>query len=103
VALELKRKQNRNPLLEIYYWKDERGKEVDFLLKENLKIEKLIQVSAADLKEEIAEREIKSLVKASEELKCDHLEIITYDYESEEKIKGKEIKFVPLWKWLLAA
>jgi len=101
VALELKRKQNRNPLLEIYYWKDERGKEVDFLLKENLKIEKLIQVSAADLKEEIAEREIKSLIKASEELKCDHLEIITYDYEKEEKIKGKKIKFVPLWQWLL--
>jgi len=23
------------------------------------------------------------------------------DYEAEEKIKGKKIKFVPLWKWLM--
>jgi len=47
------------------------------------------------------EREIKSLIKASKELKCSNLLIITDDYEAEEKIKGKKIKFIPLWKWLV--
>lgn len=27
--------------------------------------------------------------------------IITEDYEEEEKIKNKKIKFMPLWKWLI--
>jgi hypothetical protein len=27
--------------------------------------------------------------------------IITNDFESEEKIKGFRIKYVPMWKWLL--
>ena len=27
--------------------------------------------------------------------------IITWDTEKEEKIKGKNIKFIPLWQWLL--
>jgi hypothetical protein len=48
------------------------------------------------------EREIKSLIKASEELKCNNLLIITWDEEGEEKIKGKKIIYKPLWKWLLS-
>ena len=27
--------------------------------------------------------------------------VITWDYEKQERIKGRKIKFVPLWKWLL--
>lgn len=27
--------------------------------------------------------------------------IITEDYEQEEKIQSKTIKYLPLWKWLL--
>jgi predicted AAA+ superfamily ATPase len=51
------------------------------------------------------EREIRSLLKSSKELKCKDLIIITEEYEGEnlEKwfgIKGK-IKYIPLWKWLL--
>jgi len=41
------------------------------------------------------------LIKASEELKCNDLFVITGDYEKEEKIENKNIKFIPLWKWLL--
>ena len=46
-------------------------------------------------------RETKALVKASKELKCKNLLVITFDNESEERIQGKKIKLVPLWKWLL--
>lgn len=104
VFIQLKRKL---PELEIFYWKDERQKEVDFIIKENLKIKTLIQV-CYDLSDfNTKEREIKAIVKASRELKCDDLLIITNDYEGEEKIldrngRKKKIKFIPLLKFLLA-
>jgi hypothetical protein len=47
------------------------------------------------------EREVKSLLQASKELKCNDLLVITDDHEGEEMIKRKKIKFIPLWKWLL--
>jgi len=96
VFLELKRKK-----LETFYWRDYQGNEVDFVVKEGLKVKQLIQVTYANDRDEIREREIKDLMKASELLKCKDLLCITWDYEGEEKIKGKKIKFVPLWKWLL--
>jgi len=42
--LELKRKELLGSNLEIYYWKDVKHREVDFLIKENLKVKQLIQV-----------------------------------------------------------
>jgi hypothetical protein len=45
---------------------------------------------------------IDNLLIASKELHCNNLLVITRDYEAEEKIKGKKIKFIPLWKWLLS-
>ncbi|RLJ02612.1 MAG: AAA family ATPase, partial [Candidatus Aenigmatarchaeota archaeon] len=102
VFLELLRKTNEKPLMEIFYWKDYQGREVDFVVKEGLKVKRLIQVTYADDKDEINEREIKSLIKGSELLKCEDLLCITWDFEDEEKVEGKKIKFVPLWKWLLS-
>jgi len=96
VFLELKRKK-----FETFYWKDYQGNEVDFVVKEGLKIKQLIQVTYANDKDEINEREIKALLKASKELKCKNLLCITWDFEGEEKIDGKKVKFLPLWKWLL--
>ncbi|MGB9680691.1 MAG: ATP-binding protein [Minisyncoccia bacterium] len=101
VAVELQRKKSLNPLTEIYYWKNHQQNEVDFVVKYGKKIEQLIQVTGATSRDEIKEREIKSLIKASDELNCKNLLIINQDYEGEEKIKGKKIKFIPLWKWLL--
>ena len=102
VFLELLRRSNKKPLMEIFYWKDYQQREVDFVIKEGLKVKQLIQVSYASDRNEINEREIKSLLKASELLNCKNLLCITWDYEDVEKIKGKKIKFVPLWKWLLS-
>ena len=91
----------RNKDKEIYYWRDKQQREVDFVLKSGLEIEQLIQVTYASGEEEIEVREKKALVKASEELNCEDVQVITWDYESEEEFKGRRIKFTPLWKWLL--
>ena len=101
VAVELyRRKSYLNKNLEIYYWKDYRGREVDFVLKEGRKVKGLLQVcyNIRDLGAE--ERELKSLIEASKELKCNNLLLITWDEEKEKRYKNKTIKFIPLWKWL---
>ena len=101
VALELQRRKAKENSFEVYYWKDYQQNEVDFVIKRDKKIESLIQVSYINSKEEIKEREINALLKASKKLRCKNLIVITWDYETEEKFGGEIIKFVPLWKWLL--
>ena len=85
----------------IHYWKDSSGKEVDFLILDNKKVKQLIQVCYEINDYNTKDREVRSLIMASKELKCNNLLVITGEYEGEEKIKGKKIKFIPLWKWLL--
>jgi predicted AAA+ superfamily ATPase len=97
----LRRKSYFDKSIEINYWKNELQAEVDFLLRKGKSVTILIQVSYINDKMEIKEREIKNLLSASKELHCSNLLIITWDYEAEEKINGKKIKFIPLWKWLL--
>lgn len=105
VAIELFRRKSFNPNIEFYYWENPQQEEVDFVIKEGLKVKQLIQVcyDISDLKTK--EREIRAVLKASKELKCKDLLVITESYEAEEEnewfgIKEK-IKFIPLWKWLL--
>ena len=87
--------------LEFYFYYSQSKEEVDFIIKDNLKIKELIQVCFNPDNIETREREIQSLLRASRYLKCDNLKIITSDTEKTDQVKGKEIKFVPLWKWLL--
>ncbi len=101
VFLELLRKKSFSSSLEIFYWKNIQHEEVDFLLKENLKIKMLIQVCYDLSSPDVKEREIRALCKASRELKCKNLVVITSDYEAEEKKGSATIKYIPLWKWLL--
>ena len=104
VAIELK-KMEMNNVSNIYYWKNPQQEEVDFVVRQGLKVKQLIQV-CYDLNDiKTKEREIRALVKSSKELKCRDLLVITDDKEGEEQtawfgIKRK-IKFIPLWKWLL--
>ncbi|MBI2565297.1 ATP-binding protein [Candidatus Woesearchaeota archaeon] len=96
VAIQLKRSKK-----EVYYWHNTQNKEVDFVIKNRDKVEQLIQVCYDLLEEKTKAREIKSLVNASAELKCNKLLVLTENYEGEEKVKNKKIEFIPLWKWLL--
>ena len=103
VAIELK-KLEMDGVANIYFWKSKQQEEVDFVVKQGLKVTHLIQVcfDVSDVKTK--EREIRALIKAGKELKCKNLVVITEDYEAKEKISwfGVEgnIRFIPLWKLL---
>lgn len=101
VAIELLRQKSFNTNIEIYYWKNLQHEEVDFVIKQGLKVRQLIQVCYNIEDFNTKEREMKALIKASKEIRCKDLLIITQDYEAEETAKGKKIRFLPLWKWLL--
>jgi predicted AAA+ superfamily ATPase len=98
VATELLKERLDNPLLELFYWKDYAGNEVDFAVKEGLKVKQLIQVTYASTRNEIGGRELRALKKAGSELNCNDLVILTWDYEA---VEENGMKFIPLWKWLL--
>ena len=87
--------------MEVSYWKNVRHEEVDFVIKEGLKIKQLIQVCYNLDDMQTKEREIKSLLKASKELKCNNLLIITEDKKGEEIMDNKRLKYIPLYQWLL--
>ena len=99
--LELLRRKITNPKIELYYWKNERHQEADFVIKDGIIIEKLIQVCWDINKLNTKKRETGSLIKGLEELKLSEGLIITEEYEGEENIKDKKIKYLPLYKWLL--
>jgi predicted AAA+ superfamily ATPase len=101
VFIELQHRKAKNPLMEIFYWQDYKKREVDFVIKQGKKIEQLIQVCVKVDDFRIKEREIGALVKASEQLQCDNLSVITFDYEKEEEINGKKVAFKLIWQWLL--
>jgi predicted AAA+ superfamily ATPase len=98
VSIELQRRYKK-PVYEIFYWKDQ-DHEVDFVLKEGLSVKELIQVTYASSKEEIEKRELQSLIKAADKLKCNNLLVITWDYEDKVSLENRKIVFKPLWKWL---
>lgn len=85
----------------IFYWMSSTKEEVDFVLREKNRTKQLIQVCYDIGDMEVKKRETKALIKASKELKCSKLLIITEDKEGEEKLGNRKIKYIPLWKWLL--
>ncbi|MEW6529095.1 MAG: ATP-binding protein [Candidatus Micrarchaeota archaeon] len=101
VAIELFRRSALNQKLELYYWRDYQEREVDFVIKNRRKIKQLVQVTTISEFEDIDKKTLDSLVKASSETKCNNLVVITKDYENEQKIKGKTISFIPIWKYLI--
>ena len=86
---------------QINYWRDYSGNEVDFVIRNGRTINTLINVTNASSRDEINAREIRALLMASRELRCNNLQIITWDYSNEETFEGKKIKFMPIWRWLL--
>lgn len=97
VFIELKRRSKGD----LFYYKSTSGREIDFIIKEGKKVSELIQVCYTLDNFVTKEREIKALLQGSEELKCDNLLIITWDYEAVEIVSGKNVRYVSLCKWLL--
>jgi predicted AAA+ superfamily ATPase len=96
VFVELKRRG-----YDVYYYKNKNGREIDFIVKENKNIKEAIQVCFNVEDELTLKREISSLIYGLKELGLKRGLIITSDMEEEKNIKGYEIEFIPLWKWLL--
>jgi hypothetical protein len=94
-------KRGWKPNQNIFYYQTRNKREVDFIIKEGIKIKELIQVAYQLNALETQKREIKSLIEAGQELKCSNLNIITWDTEKEEEVNGKKIRIIPLWRWLL--
>lgn len=100
VFLELV-KRGYTPNVDLFYWRNMRGKEVDFVAGKGGRA-KLIQVTYASGRDEIERRELEALVKASRSLGFANLEVVTWSYEDALEVEGRQITFVPLWKWILA-
>lgn len=97
VFVELKRRSK-----EIYYYKNLKNQECDFIIKEGLNIVEAIQVTydMSDIKTK--EREIKGLLSCLDEFKLKEGIIITDNLEKEEIIDGKKIRYIPIINWLLS-
>ena len=85
---------------EVFYWKNKKGWEVDFVVKSGLDVRELVQV-CWDLSGESENREVRSLNAAMGHFNLKKSTIITEDTLKEETIGENVIEFVPLWLWLL--
>ncbi len=95
VFVELKRRAK-----EVFYWKNATG-EVDFIVRDGLQIEEAIQVCWNLDSEHTRKRETRALYSAMEAFNLDSGIVITEDMEDTEEVNGKQIFFVPIWKWFL--
>jgi len=106
VAVALK-KQELNRQAEVYFWKSPQQEEVDFVVKRGPEIEALIQVCWELRAPTTKERQVRGLLKASRDLRCGNLLVLTADLESEEDMEWfgtkERVRFLPLRKWLSAA
>ncbi len=101
VFVELMRR-GFEPNKDLFYHKNADNTEIDFVARDNRRISRLYQcvydVSGIGVKN----REEKSLLKASNELDCKDLTILTRDYDADKKVEGKTINYVSLLTWLTA-
>ena len=90
--------------ISVFYWKSGQNEEVDFVVKEGLAIAQLIQVCADISNPKTLKREMRALIKASQELNCDDLLLLNDRIDREETLKWQDverrIRLMPLWQWL---
>jgi len=97
VFIELLRRL-QNKASQVFYHTTKDGREVDFIVKTGGRVEQIIEVCY-----EADEEHVRKVVRAGEELRCKNLLCITRDQEGETRVRNMEIKYMPLWKWLLGA
>ena len=102
VFIDLMRRRNYSlGNMEIYYFKDYNGHEVDFIVKVGLEVKEVINVTYAESRSDLEKRELRSIVSASALLNCRKLTLITWNYGDTITYGGAAINAIPLWKWLL--
>lgn len=89
-------------VLDVYYYKPgSRAKEIDFVVCDQDKAVELIQVAYEIDSQRTYDREISSLVKASEALSCDNLTLIAFSETRDVNVDGKTIHVISALDWLL--
>ena len=86
----------------LFYYRTSNDKEVDFVTRDGRKVTSLIQVSYDISKNKTRDRELDALVKASEELKCDNLLLITWNQNVKVEYKGKMINILSVNEWFIS-
>lgn len=97
VFLELNRR--RKPSDKITYYQGRT--ECDFVLQREDTVIELIQVTWDMSDPDTRQREVFGLLEASQVTGCNELTIITCNEESMLTEKGRNIRVIPAWKWLL--
>ena len=100
VLIELLRRGYRLGL-ELFYYKTKTHKEVDFVCRKGAKTEYLIQVCYDIAGKKTLDREITALTEAYTELGSGSLIILTWQTQDIINSNNKQIRLLPLWKWLL--
>ena len=97
VCIELFRRRNQT-LNDVYYFKN--GYEVDFVLVSDNKVVELIQVSVDISAQKTFNREVNALFRASKELRCNKLTLITLNDDRTYTVDNETINIVSILKWL---
>ncbi len=101
VAVELARRRDYwRREWEIFYWKDHRQREVDFVIKEGRRVKQLVQ-ACWEVTPEVEKREVEPLLLAMREFGLREGLILTFDQEGEESVGGKRIVYRPVWRWMM--
>jgi hypothetical protein len=87
---------------DLYYWRNDKGEEVDFVVLENQKVSRLIQVSYDMSMENTREREVRALKKGMMHFGLKKGIILTANREESIKDRDSEIDVIPFPKWLLS-
>lgn len=99
VFVELVRR-NYKPELDLFYYRTRNDREIDFLLRKGHKIEQLIQVCYDISSPKTLKREIDALIEAANEIKCENLQLITWDKEEQIVVNQLTVHLTPAYKWL---
>jgi predicted AAA+ superfamily ATPase len=101
VFLELARRRAVDPAMELYYWRDYQGREVDFVVKRGPRVEILLQSTYAASMDEVDKREVRSLLRARDLMRTGQLQVITWDVDAVEEVQDNTVTYIPLWRWLM--
>ncbi len=99
VALELKRRKQTT-----FFYENKNTSETDFVIVESTtkRITEVIQVCYDPTPPGVMEREENALTTTLRETGLTEGLILTHNYTTEKERSGKKIRYLPVWRWLLA-
>jgi len=100
VYRQLKQNAVSYPNRGIYYYQDNRNREVDFIVRQGEAVDKLIQVAYFEKEAEMAEREMAGLVKAMAVFGLNQGTVVNWGVDKKVTIGSREIELVSLGRYL---